>query len=274
MAKKPKPAPAFAPRSKKEKLATMSLINHLLELRRRLFWCFIVLLIAFVGCYYFAKDIYGFLAEPLFAVWQTKSDTINRQMLATSLTEIFFTNIRLAFYTALIIAMPFLLIQFWLFIAPGLYRNEKKSFTFFFIATPVFFTLGAGFVYYLVIPLAWQFFLGFEQFSTLPDGNLMVEIQPKVSDYLTLILQLILAFGFSFETPVLLILLMQLGVIDRAWLIKKRRYAIVIAFVIAAILTPPDPLSQLSLAIPLIFLYEFSIITSFFMGKNISKQPK
>ncbi|MDI9314305.1 MAG: twin-arginine translocase subunit TatC [Hydrotalea sp.] len=260
-----------ATKSRGEKLSTMSLLSHLLELRRRLFWCLAALLIAFFGCYYFAKDIYGWLAEPLFAAWQQQGgDGINHKMIATNLTEIFFTNVRLAFYAAVIVAMPFLLLQLWLFIAPGLYRHEKKSFAFFLFATPFFFLLGAAFVYFLVIPTAWDFFLSFEQFNNLPTaaGNMAVQIQPKVSDYLSLVLQLVLAFGLSFETPVLLILLLQLGVITRAWLIKHRRYAIVIAFIIAGVLTPPDPLSQVSLAVPLILLYELAIAASYFMKER------
>ncbi len=251
----------------------MSLINHLLELRRRLFWAVGALLVAFFVCYYFAPRIYGFLAEPLFDAWQKQGSDINHKMIATSLTEVFFTNIRLAFYSAMVLVIPFWLLQVWLFIAPGLYRHEKKSFLFFFLATPFFFLLGATFVYYLVIPMAWKFFLSFEQFSNLPmpDNSMVVEIQPKVSDYLSLVLHLVMAFGLSFETPVLLILLLRLGVISRAWLVKQRRYAIVIAFILAGILTPPDPLSQISLAVPLILLYEFAILASYFIkGKAVA----
>ena len=272
MAKKSSAAKTTGGKTARDKLTTMSLLGHLLELRRRLFWCLAGLLVAFGGCYYFAKDIYAWLAAPLFRLWQANGDTINHKMIATNLTEIFFTNLQLAFYVALIISTPFFLLQLWLFIAPGLYRHEKRSFAFFLFATPFFFALGAVFVYYLVIPMAWEFFLSFEQFGNIKGGAMMVEIQPKVSDYLSLVLQLVLAFGLSFETPVLLILLLQLGVITRAWLIKQRRYAIVIAFIIAGVLTPPDPLSQISLAVPLILLYELAIIASYFMKKRSVKK--
>ncbi|MCX8515751.1 MAG: twin-arginine translocase subunit TatC [Alphaproteobacteria bacterium] len=254
----------------KENTTAMSLLAHLIELRKRLLAVVVVLLLAFGFSYYFVADIYNFLAKPLFTIWQQAGDSSTHHMIATSLTEAFFTEVKLAIYTALIITMPFLLFQVWMFVAPGLYRHERTSFLGFLIATPLFFIGGAAFVYFLVMPMAWKFFLSFEQLGQY-HGDMAMAIQPRVSEYLSLVLQLVLAFGLSFETPVLLTLLVKLGVISRRWLIDKRRYAIVIAFIAAGILTPPDPLSQISLAVPLILLYEAAIIASYFIERSNKK---
>lgn len=238
------------------------LVSHLSELRKRLMLSVGVLLLSFFVCFYFAQPIYNFLAAPLTNVWGDDSD---RRMIFTALHEQFFTQIKVAFFAALCISFPLISAQIWMFIAPGLYKNEKKVFLPFLLATPFLFALGAAFVYYFVMPVAIQFFIGFEQLDTGTGPK--IQLEAKVSEYLSLVMQLIFAFGICFELPVLLTLLAKVGITSQAGLRAKRRYAIVIAFVTAAILTPPDPLSQLGLAIPIILLYELSIITAGMVAK-------
>ncbi len=237
-----------------------SILEHLYELRRRLLYSFAALLLGFFVSFYFANDIFNFLTHPLLQVF---GDTEGRRLIYTGLAEKFFTNIKLAFFASFMVMFPVLLMQIWMFIAPALYKNERKIFLPFLVMTPVLFALGAAFVYYAVLPIAWGFFLGFEQVGT--SSVLAVELESKVDEYLSLVMRLIFAFGFAFELPVLLLLLVQAGIIDTAWLRSKRRYAILFAFIAAAILTPPDPLSQFGLAIPLIILYEVSIMMSLFL---------
>ena len=181
-------------------------------------------------------------------------------MIFTALHEGFFTQIKVGFFTALCVSFPIISIQIWKFMAPALYRNEKRAFLPFLIATPVLFLLGAAVVYYIVTPLAWNFFIGFE--TSAGDGALAIEIEPRISEYLSLIMRLIFAFGLAFELPVVLLLLVRAGLVSPAALAEKRKVAIVIAFVTAAILTPPDVVSQLLLALPIIALYEMSIIAA------------
>ncbi len=242
-----------------------SILEHLYELRRRLLYSFAALLMGFFVSFYFANDIFNFLTHPLLEAF---GDTDSRRLIYTGLAEKFFTNIKLAFFASFMVMFPILLIQVWMFIAPGLYKNERRVFLPFLWMTPLLFGLGAAFVYYFVLPVAWHFFLGFEQSGTAT--VLAVELESKVDEYLSLVMQLIFAFGLAFELPVLLLLLVKTGIIDTAWLRTKRRYAILLAFVLAAILTPPDPLSQIGLAIPLIILYEASIILSLFLQKHTS----
>ena len=237
-----------------------SIIDHLYELRRRVLYSFGALLLGFFVCFYFADSIFNFLTHPLLEVF---GDSTHRRLIYTGLAEKFFTNIKLAFFASFMVMFPIVLVQIWMFIAPGLYKNERRVFLPFLLMTPILFVLGAGFVYYFVLPVAWNFFLGFEQAGSAT--VLAVELESKVDEYLSLVMRLIFAFGVAFELPVLLLLLVQIGIIDTAWLRQKRRYAIVVAFVLAAILTPPDPLSQIGLAIPLIILYEVSIIVSLFL---------
>jgi sec-independent protein translocase protein TatC len=187
-------------------------------------------------------------------------------MVFTAMTEAFFTYMKVAFYTAAFISFPVVSVQIWKFVAPGLYKNEKKAFAPFLIATPLLFLMGAALAYYIIFPLAWHFLLNF-QVAGGPD-NMPIEVLPKVDAYLSISLRLIFAFGIAFELPVLLSLLARAGIIDAADLASKRRYAIVGAFVVAAVLTPPDVVSQIALAIPLIILYEVSI----FCAKQIEKQ--
>ena len=239
------------------------LIDHLAELRRRLIFCFAGLIIAFFAFYFIADDIYNFLVRPLV---QATEGQLDRRMIFTGLHEAFLTQVRVAFFSAFSVVFPIIAIQGWRFIAPGLYKNEKKIFIFFVTATPVLFILGASFVYYIVVPIAWEFFLGFEQ--SAGKGILPVQLEPKVDEYLSLIMRLILAFGICFELPIFLVLLTKIGFTNSRGLKQKRKYAILVAFVIAAIITPPDVISQVLLAIPIIFLYEVSIICAKIIEKE------
>ena len=241
----------------------MSLQDHLRELRRRLMYSLLSFLSVFIVSFYFAKPIFNFLTMPLRNIWQ---DDESRRMIFTALHEQFITEIKVAMFVAFAVTLPIILVQIWMFVAPGLYKNEKKVFLPFILATPILFAIGASFVYYLVLPVAWNFFSGFEQLSS--GDNLAIALEPKVNEYLALVMRLIFAFGLCFELPILLLLLVKIGVTDRQGLRKKRRYAIVFAFVVAAVLTPPDPLSQLGLAIPILLLYEISIICAWFMSKK------
>lgn len=241
------------------------IIEHLRELRTRLMYSLAALLIAFLVCFAFSEYIFNFLAAPLTDLWKGEDQ---RRMIFTAMHEKFFTDVKIAFFAAFCVAFPLLATQIWLFIAPGLYRNEKKAFYPFLIMTPVLFLLGASFVYYFVLPVAWEFFIGFEQQSST--DNLAIVLEPKVNEYVGLTMRLILAFGASFELPVLLILLVRVGLTSAEGLREKRRYAILLAFVAAAILTPPDPLSQIGLAVPIILLYEISI----WCAKIIERKPQ
>lgn len=232
----------------------MPLLDHLVELRRRLIYAAAALLLAFLVCFYFANPLFDFLVQPLADLWQGQD---GRRLIFTALHEKFFTNVKVAFFAAAFLAFPIISAQIWAFIAPGLYRNEKSAFLPFLIATPILFFAGGAFVFYIVLPVAWQFFAGFEQLT--PTEGLSIQLEPKVNEYLSLTMRLLFAFGVAFELPVVLTLLVRVGIVSTDSLKKKRRYAVVLAFVAAAILTPPDPISQLTLAIPIILLYEVSI---------------
>jgi sec-independent protein translocase protein TatC len=245
----------------------MPLLEHLVELRTRLMYAAGGFLVAFLVCFYFANPMFDFLVEPLAGIWEGEED---RRMIYTALHEKFFTNIKVAFFAAAFISFPIIAAQIWMFVAPGLYKNEKSAFLPFLIATPLLFLMGASMVYYFVMPVAWQFFASFQSLGA--EGALPIEMLPKVGEYLSLVMRLIFAFGISFELPVLMTLLARVGIVNSEGLKKKRRYAIVAAFAVAAILTPPDPLSQISLAIPIILLYEISIISARIIEKKREQQ--
>ncbi len=242
-------------------------VGHLSELRRRLVHSLIFIFIIFVLGYIFAENIYNFLVEPYAKA--VKDDGVSRRLIFTALHETFITYLKVAFFSAIFLGSPIFLIQIWKFVAPGLYKNEKKALLPYLVATPILFLLGGMLIYYLVMPLAIKFFLSFEttgQLNTLP-----IQLEAKVNEYLSLIMRLIFAFGLSFQLPILLNLLARIGVIDSEYLKIRRKYFVVIIFAAAAILTPPDPITQIGLAIPLLILYELSILSVKVTEKNRNK---
>ena len=249
----------------------MSIIDHMIELRNRLGFCVAVFLVIFIGSLIrpfgtdsknFADVLFLFLQAPLAAELEEQGG----RMIFTALHEAFFTQIKVAFFAALFVSFPVILLQIWRFVAPGLYANEKNAFLPFLVATPILFFLGGAMVYYLVIPLAWDFFLSFQ--ITGGASSLSIEVEPRISEYLSLVLRLICAFGIAFELPVILLLLARAGIITARGMARNRKYAILFSFIAAAILTPPDVISQVMLAIPVIFLYEMSIIAARIMVKT------
>ncbi|MGB0551685.1 MAG: twin-arginine translocase subunit TatC [Alphaproteobacteria bacterium] len=247
--------------------AKMPLLDHLIELRQRLIYSVGGFLVCFLCAFYFAGDIFNFLVQPLADLWQGEDA---RRLIYTALHEKFITEIKVAFFAGAFLAFPVIAIQMWMFIAPGLYKHEKHAFMPFLVATPILFFMGGSFVYYLVLPVAWAFFAGFEQ--TGVDGTMTIALEPKVNEYLSLVMRLIFAFGISFELPVVMTLLARAGLASSDGMKKKRRYAVVVAFVAAAILTPPDPLSQIGLAVPIIILYEISIYCAMLVEEGRAKR--
>jgi sec-independent protein translocase protein TatC len=236
------------------------LLDHLIELRRRLLWSFASLAIAFGVCLYFARPIFAFLVQPLIAAGQS-------QLIYTAVFEAFFVEIKVAFFAALMISFPIIANQLWQFVAPGLYSKEKRAFAPFLLLTPFLFLMGAALAYYVAMPVALHFLLSYQGNV----GGVTQTALPGVGNYLDFVTRFIFGFGVAFLLPVLLMLLEKAGLVTRQQLKGGRRYAIVVAFVIAAVLTPPDVVSQLLLAIPLVLLYEVSLIAIWFTEKRRAK---
>jgi sec-independent protein translocase protein TatC len=233
----------------------LPLLDHLIELRNRLIYSCAAILIGFLVCYFFSEHIYAFLVRPLAEIYQGQT---GRRMIYTGLTEAFFTYLKVSFWAGAFLTFPFVAIQLWMFIAPGLYRTEKHAFLPFLAATPILFFLGGAVVYYFIFPLAWRFFLSFE--TPGGDGMLPIELEARVGEYLSLVMKLIFAFGLSFQLPVALTLMGRVGLITSEQLARNRKFAIVGVFAVAAVITPPDVISQIGLGVPIILLYEISII--------------
>lgn len=243
------------------------LMDHLIELRRRLLWCMGALLLSFGLAFTQSQRIFDFLVRPLAVAFGPGA---GGKLIYTKLYEAFFVDIKVSLFAAVVIAFPVIANQLWAFVAPGLYKREKRAFLPFLIATPVLFTMGAALAYYVVMPTAFKFFLGFQHNGGR--NGLAQEALPAMGDYLALVMQFIIAFGVSFLLPVLLMLLERAGIVNRQQLIKSRRYAIVGATVIGAILAPPDVWSQIALAVPLVILYEISIIGIWFTERRRARE--
>jgi sec-independent protein translocase protein TatC len=238
------------------------LMEHLIELRRRLLWSIAALAVAFGVCLYFARPIFAFLVQPLLKAGQGK-------IIYTDIFEAFFVEVKVAFFAALMIAFPVIANQLWRFVAPGLYGRERKALLPFLMLTPVLFLSGAALAYYVAMPLALRYLLGYQG----DVGGIQQEALPAVGNYLAFSTRFIFGFGVAFLLPVLLMLLERAGIVSRQQLRKGRRYAIVAAFAVAAVLTPPDVVSQLMLAVPLVALYELSLIAIWFTERRRAREP-
>lgn len=237
------------------------LLDHLIELRTRIVRALLALGVGFAICLYFADEILGILVKPLKDAFPEGQG----QLIFTKLPEVFFVELKVALFAGFMVSFPVIANQLWAFVAPGLYAREKKAFLPFLFATPVLFSAGAALAYFVVMPVAFTFFLGFGGMT----GGLDVQALPSAGDYLNLVMQFILAFGLTFLLPVLLLLLHRAGIVSRAQMVAARRYVIVVIFVIAAVVTPPDPGSQLVLAIPLWLLFEASLVLMRFQEKAV-----
>jgi sec-independent protein translocase protein TatC len=236
------------------------LMDHLIELRRRLIWSFIALLAAFAVCFYFAEEIFTFLAQPLIQGFGEGEG----RLVYTKLYEAFFVEVRVAFFAAFFCAFPIIATQIWAFVAPGLYAKEKRAFFPFLVATPILFLLGAALAYYVVMPTAIRFFLSYQ--GQIP--GIRQEALPAMEDYLSFVMHFILAFGIAFLLPILLLLMERAGLVTLSQLKRGRRYAILVVFIVAAVATPPDILSQFMLAVPLMLLYEISLVAIWFTERR------
>ncbi|MBP1849861.1 twin-arginine translocase subunit TatC [Rhizobium halophytocola] len=246
------------------------LLEHLIELRTRLIWSIGAFFLAFLVCFFFAKDLFNLLVVPYkWAVLWAGLDVKKTELIYTAPQEFFFTQVKVAMFGGLVIAFPIIASQIYKFVAPGLYKNERAAFLPFLVASPILFLLGGALVYFFFTPMVMWFFLSMQQAPT--DGEVAISLMPKVSEYLSLIMTLVISFGLVFQLPVVTTLLARVGMIDSKWLASKRKYAIVFAFIAAAILTPPDPMSQIGLALPTILLYEISIHAARLVEKNRAK---
>ncbi|WP_027061160.1 twin-arginine translocase subunit TatC [Mesorhizobium loti] len=247
------------------------LMEHLIELRRRLIWSLGGFFVAFLVCFFFAKRLFNLLVVPF--KWATKwagLDPHKVELIYTAPQEFFFTQVKLAMFGGMVIAFPLIATQIYKFIAPGLYKNERNAFLPFLIASPVLFLMGASLVYFFFTPMVMWFFLAMQQAGT--DDQVQISLLPKVSEYLSLIMTLIFSFGLVFQLPVVTSLMTRVGMLSSKALAEKRKWAIVIAFIVAAVLTPPDPMSQIGLAIPTILLYEVSIWAARWIERDQEKQ--
>jgi sec-independent protein translocase protein TatC len=245
-------------------------MEHLIELRRRLIWSLVAFFVAFIVCFAFAKQLFEMLVVPYkTAVQLAKLDVVNSQLIYTAPQEFFFTQIKVAMFGAMVIAFPVIATQVYKFVAPGLYKNERAAFLPFLIASPVLFLLATALVYFFFTPMVMWFFLSMQQKPEV--GQIAITLLPKVSEYLSLIMTLVFSFGLVFQLPVVTSLLVRADLVGAESLAAKRKYAVVIAFVVAAILTPPDPVSQIGLALPTILLYEISIYSARLIERSRKK---
>lgn len=239
------------------------LMEHLIELRRRLLWSVAALAAGFAVCFYFAKPIFAFLVQPLLKAGQGK-------LIYTDIFDAFFTEVKVAFFAAIMLAFPVIATQLWRFVAPGLYAKEQRAFLPFLLVTPILFTAGAALAYYFAMPVALGFLLSFEGNV----GGVEQEALPAIGNYLSFVTRFLFGFGVAFLLPVLLMILERAGIVTRAQLVAGRRYAIVGAFALSAVLTPPDVISQLMLAVPLILLYETSLIAIRLTERRRARKPE